>query len=80
MHSSVRTNAALFCGQLGLGLLQTSFNFYYVKVFLNVNHVTESWFRISQLLFLLWNAINDPIFGYLQVSFVQSCSYAELCF
>ncbi|CAD5206309.1 unnamed protein product [Bursaphelenchus okinawaensis] len=46
--------------------MQVLFMFYYVKVFLNVFHVNEYWFNIAQLLFLVWNAINDPLFGYIQ--------------
>ncbi|KAH7730102.1 Protein F28B3.5 a [Aphelenchoides avenae] len=59
-------NLALFCGQLALGLMQTTFMFYYVKVFLNVFHVNEYWFNVAQVLFMVWNAVNDPLFGYIQ--------------
>ncbi|KAL3104323.1 hypothetical protein niasHT_029108 [Heterodera trifolii] len=57
---------AIFFGQFGIGLMHTTFMFYYVKVFLNIFQVNEYWFNWSQLLFLIWNAINDPLFGYLQ--------------
>lgn len=81
---------AIFLGNFGLGLLHTAFNFYYVKVilyplqfhrfiflqvFLNIFQVNEYWFNLAQLLFLIWNAINDPLFGYLQVGI-----YSELFF
>lgn len=65
-------NLALFCGQLALGLMQTTFMFYYVKVFLNVFHVNEYWFNVAQVLFMIWNAINDPLFGYIQVGEANS--------
>lgn len=42
------------------------FMFYYVKVFLNVFHINEYWFNVSQVLFMIWNAVNDPLFGYIQ--------------
>lgn len=73
---------ALAAGQFGLSLMQTLFMFYYVKVrlslfilnrqasfqvYLNVFKISESYFIIAQALFLVWNAINDPLFGYLQV-------------
>ena len=61
-----RTNLALFSGQFALSLMQILFMFYYVKVFLNVFHVNEYWFNVAQCLFLVWNAINDPLFGYIQ--------------
>ncbi|KAF7624673.1 hypothetical protein Mgra_00010056 [Meloidogyne graminicola] len=54
---------AIFLGNFGLGLLHTAFNFYYVKPSILVN---EYWFNLAQILFLIWNAINDPLFGYLQ--------------
>lgn len=60
-------NLALFASQFALGLMQVIFMFYYVKVFLNIFNVNEFWFNIAQFLFMLWNAINDPLFGYLQV-------------
>lgn len=61
-----RTNLALFAGQFALSLMQVMFMFYYVKVFLNVFHVNEKWFNIAQFLFMIWNAVNDPLFGYIQ--------------
>ncbi|XGW20378.1 hypothetical protein V3C99_003852 [Haemonchus contortus] len=57
---------AIACGQFSLSLMQTMFMFYYVKVYLNVFHVPNMWFNIAQTLFMFWNAINDPLFGYLQ--------------
>lgn len=59
---------ALAAGQFGLSLMQTLFMFYYVKVYLNVFKISEAYFAIAQALFLVWNAINDPLFGYLQDS------------
>ncbi|EFO97047.1 hypothetical protein CRE_25903 [Caenorhabditis remanei] len=52
--------------QFGLSVLQTLFMFYYVKVYINQFHVNTAWFNIAQTLFMFWNTINDPIFGYLQ--------------
>uniref|UniRef100_A0A0R3RYN9 Major facilitator superfamily protein n=1 Tax=Elaeophora elaphi TaxID=1147741 RepID=A0A0R3RYN9_9BILA len=59
-------NDALFCGQLGMSLMQTFFMFYYVKVFLNIYKIDQFWFGMAQMLFAIWNAINDPLFGYAQ--------------
>ncbi|KAJ8319379.1 hypothetical protein KUTeg_004470 [Tegillarca granosa] len=42
------------------------FHFYYVRVFLNRFHIEEKWFHTAQVLFLIWNAINDPLFAYIQ--------------
>ncbi|KAL3999099.1 MFS/sugar transport family protein [Acanthocheilonema viteae] len=63
---AVTINSAIFCGQLGLSLMQTFFMFYYVKVFLNIYKINQFWFGIAQMLFAIWNAINDPLFGYAQ--------------
>ena len=30
--------------------------------------ITQYWFNQAQVVYLIWNAINDPLFGYLQVS------------
>lgn len=52
---------------LGAELLGRIYGFYYLKVFLNVYHLDEAWLNVAQTLYLVWNAINDPIFGYMQV-------------
>ena len=51
---------------LGATLMHSIFNFYYVKIYLNRFHVSETWFQGSQVIFMIWNAINDPLFGYIQ--------------
>lgn len=40
--------------------------FFYVKVFLSHYKVSQGWFQTSQVIFMIWNAINDPLFGYFQ--------------
>ena len=59
---------ALAALNMGFGLISGPFSFYYVKVFLNIYHIEEKWFQVAQTLFLVWNAINDPLFAYLQDS------------
>uniref|UniRef100_A0AC35U0D1 Transmembrane protein 180-like n=1 Tax=Rhabditophanes sp. KR3021 TaxID=114890 RepID=A0AC35U0D1_9BILA len=66
LHLQLSRNGALFCGQFALSLMQTIFMFYYVKVFLNIYHISEYWFNLAQILYMFWNAVNDPLFGYLQ--------------
>lgn len=66
----VTVNEALFCGQLALSGMHTFFMFYYVKVFLHIFNVDELWFGVAQAFFLLWNAVNDPLFGYAQAGFI----------
>ena len=54
---------------LASGMMHSVFMFYYVKVFLDRYHVSESWFQVSQILYMVWNSINDPLFGYFQDNF-----------
>ncbi|XP_038007104.1 transmembrane protein 180-like isoform X5 [Motacilla alba alba] len=51
---------------LGAGMMNSIFNFYYVKLFLNRYKISETGFHVAQVVFMVWNAINDPLFGYIQ--------------
>ncbi|XP_075686326.1 transmembrane protein 180-like [Rhinoderma darwinii] len=51
---------------LGAGMMNSIFNFYYVKLFLNRYKISEGAFHQAQVVFMIWNAINDPLFGYVQ--------------
>ncbi|XP_015773303.1 PREDICTED: transmembrane protein 180-like [Acropora digitifera] len=53
---------------LAATMMNSVFNFYYVKTFLNVYKISNYWFNVAQIVFLIWNAINDPLFGYFQDS------------
>lgn len=60
-----RQQILAYCALVGgFDLLSSAYNFYYVKVFLNRYHIEESWFQLSQILFMVWNAVNDPLFAY----------------
>ena len=37
-------------------------------LFFNLYRISNYWFNVAQVVFLIWNAINDPLFGYFQVS------------
>ncbi|XP_068435513.1 transmembrane protein 180-like [Clinocottus analis] len=64
---------------LGAGMINSIFSFYYVKLFLNKYKISEGAFHQSQVVFMVWNAINDPLFGYLQDnSRVPCCSQRRL--
>ncbi|XP_075259582.1 transmembrane protein 180-like [Convolutriloba macropyga] len=54
-----------FC-TFAANLMSSVFGFYYVYYFLDVYKVSHSCFQFAQFLFLIWNAINDPIFGWIQ--------------
>ncbi|NWW78594.1 MF13A protein, partial [Climacteris rufus] len=51
---------------LGAGMMNSIFNFYYVKLFLNRYKISEGAFHQAQVVFMVWNAINDPLLGYVQ--------------
>ncbi|KAM4697761.1 transmembrane protein 180-like [Rhinophrynus dorsalis] len=60
---------------VGAGMMNGIFNFYYVKLFLNRYKISEGAFHQAQVVFMIWNAINDPLFGYIQDnSKVQCCN------
>jgi Na+/melibiose symporter-like transporter len=59
-------SVAFAATSLGSHLINPVFYFYYVKVYLNRFHVTEPWFQMAQVIFMIWNAVNDPLFGCLQ--------------
>ncbi|KAK2184403.1 hypothetical protein NP493_267g03061 [Ridgeia piscesae] len=51
---------------LGYQLMHAVFNFFYVTVYMERFHVSHEWFQVSQVIFMVWNAINDPLFAYVQ--------------
>ncbi|XP_067912721.1 transmembrane protein 180-like [Heterodontus francisci] len=58
---------------LGSGLMTNLFSFYYVKLFLNRYKISEGAFQQAQVVFMLWNAFNDPLFGYFQDNAKFTC-------
>ncbi|XP_067671932.1 transmembrane protein 180-like [Haliotis asinina] len=65
--TSLRTRMWAYCAaSFGFTLLSSTFSFYYVKVFLTFYHIDEKWFHLAQILYLIWNAVNDPLFAYCQ--------------
>ena len=64
---SSRKTILSYCAlSMGMTMLNSAFNFYYVKVFLNRYQIKESWFHFAQMLYMVWNAVNDPLFAVLQ--------------
>ncbi|XP_068509576.1 transmembrane protein 180-like isoform X3 [Syngnathus scovelli] len=58
---------------LGAAMINNIFNFYYVKLFISKYQISEGAFHKSQVVYMLWNAINDPLFGYLQDNSKMAC-------
>ncbi|XP_019625770.1 PREDICTED: transmembrane protein 180-like [Branchiostoma belcheri] len=54
-------------------MMNPLFNFYYVKLFLNSYKISEVWFNQAQVIYMIWNAINDPLFGYFQDNSSLAC-------
>jgi Na+/melibiose symporter-like transporter len=44
--------------------MQSLFITHYVSLYMNVYHIQPAWFFFGEMVFLLWNSINDPLFGY----------------
>ncbi|XP_067279906.1 transmembrane protein 180-like [Pseudorasbora parva] len=64
---------------LGAAMMNSIFSFYYVKLFLNRYKISETAFHQSQVVYMIWNAFNDPVFGYLQDnSRMECCSRRRL--
>ncbi|KAK2893859.1 transmembrane protein 180-like [Channa argus] len=64
---------------LGSAMINNIFSFYYVKLFLNKYQISEGAFHQSQVVYMVWNAVNDPLFGYMQDnSRVPCCSQRRL--
>uniref|UniRef100_H2YRD8 Uncharacterized protein n=1 Tax=Ciona savignyi TaxID=51511 RepID=H2YRD8_CIOSA len=51
---------------LASSAMNSVFFFYYVKLFLDTYKVSPAWFQFAQVVYMIWNAINDPLFGYIQ--------------
>ncbi|KAI6221324.1 hypothetical protein M3Y99_01561800 [Aphelenchoides fujianensis] len=64
------SNLSLFLGQFALSLMNVVFMYVLgsttSKCSFQFFGVNEFYFNVAQVLFLVWNSINDPIFGYVQ--------------
>ncbi|CAH1795639.1 unnamed protein product [Owenia fusiformis] len=68
-----RTTVAFMATSIASSAMHQVFNFYYVKVFLDRYHISEPWFQSAQVIYMVWNAVNDPLFGYLQDNAHWAC-------
>ena len=62
----VKTSTSLAYGacQFGASAMQSLFITYYVVLYLDVYKLDAAWFFAGEALFLVWNALNDPLFGF----------------
>ena len=67
MFHRLHKNAVAYSATTMAAVLMNSvFQFYYVNLFLNRYRISAYWFNFAQVLYMVWNAINDPLFGYFQ--------------
>ena len=67
MNSKTGRNILFFnLSAFGVGICNAVFNIYYVKLYLDHYKVNPVYFYWAQLVFLIWNALNDPLLAYLQ--------------
>ena len=67
MHPQTKKNILLFnLSVFGVGICNAVFNIYYVKFYLDHYKVDPKHFYWAQVLFMIWNALNDPLLAYLQ--------------
>ena len=59
---------------LGSSLMNNLFVTYYIMFFTQVEILDSSWFYIGQIVFAIWNAVNDPLFGWLSDNVVTTRS------
>ncbi|XP_034046918.1 transmembrane protein 180 [Thalassophryne amazonica] len=58
---------------VGAAMINSIFSFYYVKLFVNKYSISERAFHRSQVAYMVWNAVNDPLFGYIQDNSKLAC-------
>ena len=61
----ISTSIAYGACQFGASAMQSIFITYYVILYLDVYKLRAGWFFFGELAFLVWNSINDPLFGYM---------------
>ena len=67
MDSKTKKNILLFnLSTFGVGIVNAVFNIYYVKFYLDHYKVNANYFYWAQFIFMIWNALNDPLLAYLQ--------------
>ena len=51
----------------GATAIHNLFITYYIYLFLTIYQLEDRWFYIGEMIFMVWNSINDPLFGYMMV-------------
>ncbi|XP_070534773.1 transmembrane protein 180-like [Ptychodera flava] len=73
---------AFATSQFAFNMMNSVFTFYYVNIFLNRYEISQNWFNVVQAIYMVWNALNDPLFAYFQdnsdLAIFQSRRYSIL--
>ena len=64
-NSSPLLPVAYGLGALAAAALHNVFITYYVHLFLKTYSLSSGWFYLGESLFMIWNSLNDPWFGWL---------------
>ena len=70
-----------------LSLLKSSIHYihlvYYVQIFVSIYRIDLDHFWIAECLFLIWNTLNDPLFGWISDRYISSVhhrlDYLSIC-
>ena len=62
---STLTALAYGATSFSITMLHSIFMLYYVDLYVNVYRLDDSWFYFGQAVFMVWNAVNDPLFGWI---------------
>ncbi|XP_038070881.1 transmembrane protein 180-like [Patiria miniata] len=65
MLSETRVGVCYGSMALFLSIIHNVFLLYHVEVFVSVYHIDKTSFWIGETIFLIWNSLNDPLFGWL---------------
>jgi hypothetical protein len=70
MRYSVHLPLGMCYGSLSLftSILHNVFLLYHVNIFVSVYKIDKTSFWIGESIFLVWNSLNDPLFGWLSDS------------
>lgn len=64
-HKTIAVRLAYGSMSLFIAILHNVFLLYYVDIFVSVYKIDRNSFWLGEAIFLVWNSLNDPLFGWL---------------
>ena len=59
--------------------LHNLFLIYYVDLFFTIYKLSKEWFYVGEIIYMIWNSINDPLFGwFININTTVACNFAIL--